>query len=623
VGNRVKSTGILAALVAVGIGAQGQEPPEPQPVFPAETELVTVDAVVLNRRGSPVTGLRASDFSLSEDGVRQEIVSFEAVQRPAPTGPVGLPVAALAPRVSSNRAAVAGSARAFLVVVDDLHMGPTETARARGAVAPLLQSTAEGDRVTLVATSGTSWWHARMPEGREGLLSIVHRLRGRAGTRDDDDALRAALEILVRALASLEGVRGRKSVLFLSGGFAYDPTFAGLFHEAVTEARRVNAAIYFVDARGLVALPPSGSREGFRSAGSPLAGSAGTASLAWDTGGFAVEDRNDLADGARAIARESSSCYLLGYVPPQRGRDGFRAIEVKVAREGVRVRARRGYYATTSRDLEGSRERALRRALDSPFDREGIPLRIAAHVFEEKTPGQARVLITTEVDVQALRLREGGGASVDALEYRLLVAHLETGSTLAGEQHIPVRPRPEARELGLRRWLPITSEAALAPGRHQARVVVAEANDRRVGSVSHEFDVPPLDGLRVSTPVLSDRLREPPGAGPELIARRTFVPAGVLHCLVEVYGATKEPASGRPAVSAALAVRRADGLLLASADATRIEPGTGGALVRTVGVPLEGAPEGSYEMVVTVEDEVGRRVVAVREAFVVDPDGEP
>jgi len=28
-------------------------------------------------------------------------------------------------------------------------------------------------------------------------------------------------------------------------------------------------------------------------------------------------------------------------------------------------------------------------------------------------------------------------------------------------------------------------------------------------------------------------------------------------------------------------------------------------------------------MVVTVEDEVGRRAVAVREAFVVDPDGEP
>jgi len=619
----MKSSGILAVLVAVGIPARGQELPQPQPVFPAETEMVTVDAVVLDRQGGPVPGLRASDFNLSEDGVRQEIVSFEAVQRPAPTGPVGPPEAALPPRVSSNRAAGAGSTRTFLVVFDDLHMEPTEAARARGAVAPLFESTAEGDRVTLVATSGTSWWHARMPDGREGLLRILQRLRGRAGTRDDDDALRGTLEVLVRALASLGGVRGRKSVLFLSGGFAYDPVFAGPFREAVTEARRVNAVIYFVDARGLVALAPSGTRRGSLNVGSPLAGSEGSASLAWDTGGFAVEGRNDLADGARAIARESSSYYLLGYVPAAGGRDGFRHIEVRVAREGARVRARRGYYATTGGDAEGSRERALRRALDSPFDLEGIPLRVAAHVFEEKTPGQARVLITTEVDVQALQLREGGGALVDALEYRLLVAHLETGSTLAGEQHLPVRLRPESRELGFQRWLPITSEAALAPGRHQARVVVAEANDGRVGSVSHEFDVPPLDGLRVSTPVLSDRLREPPGAGPELIARRTFVPSGVLHCLVEVYGAAEDPVSGRPAVSAALAVRRADGLLLASAAATRIEPGTGGVLVRTMGVPLDGAPEGSYEMVVTVEDEVGQRAVAVREAFVVDPGGEP
>lgn len=612
---------ILAALATVGVVAPGQVPPERKPVFPAETELVTVDAVVLNRQGGPVAGLRASDFSLSEDGVRQEIVSFEAVQRPAPTGPLGPLEVAPPPRVSSNRAAKAGSTRTFLVVFDDLHMGPAEAARARGAVAPLLQSAAEGDRVSLVTTSGTSWWHARMPDGREGLLGIVQRLRGRAETRDDDDALRGTLEVLVHALASLGGGRGRKSVLLVSGGFAYDPTFAGLLRQAVTEAWRVNAVIYFVDARGLVALPPSGTREGSQSVGSPLTGSAGSASLAWDTGGFAVEGSNDLADGARAIARESLSYYLLGYVPPERGRVGFRHIEVKVAREGVRVRARRGYYATASRDSEGSHESALRRALDSPFDLEGIPLRVAAHVFEEKNPGQARVLITTEVDVPALQLREGGPASADSLDYRLLVAHLETGSTLAGEQHVPVRLRPEARDFGLRTWLPITSEAALAPGRHQARVVVVDANSGRAGSVSHDFDVPSLEGLRISTPVLSDRLREAPGTGPELIARRTFAPAGVLHCRFEVYGAATDPATGHPAVSAAFAVRRADGALLAAADATRIAPGADGILARTVGVLLDRAPEGRYEMIVTVEDEIDGRTAEVREAFVVDPAG--
>ena len=132
--------------------------------------------------------------------------------------------------------------------------------------------------------------------------------------------------------------------------------------------------------------------------------------------------------------------------------------------------------------------------------------------------------------------------------------------------------------------------------------------------------MPPLEGLRISTPVLSDRLREA-GTGPELIARRTFAPAGVLHCRFEVYGAAKDPATGHPAVKAGFAVRRADGTLLAAAGATRIAPGPDGILARTVGVPLDGAPAGPYEMVVVVEDEVNGHTAEAREPFVVDPAG--
>ncbi len=684
----MKSTGIPALLVAVGIAARGQEPQGPRPVFPAETELVTVDAVVIDREGIPVRGLRAADFSLSEDGARQEIVAFEAVDRPAPAeAPGPAPVEAEPPpRVSSNRDAATRTARAFVVVFDDLHLGLPEAVRARDAVAAFLRTMVDGDRVTLVATGGTSWWHARMPEGREGLLGIVARLRGQERTtelftetmsdyeamrivrggdplvfnavvrrwraaatdflssRDDTVAGRVqaaaariyldverrnqeTLDVLVRALAALADVRGRKSVILVSGGLVHDPYLAG-FRETEAESQRANAAIYFVDARGLVALgadftaearAPADLQDMSLALGAVSAGSEGSESLAADTGGFSVKNRNDLRDGVRTIVRESSSYYLLGYVPPARQRDGFRRIEVKVAREGVRVRARRGYYPTASRDRRPSLDRALQRALDSPFDIEGIPLRVTAYVFEEKAPGQARVLITTEVDVRTLELREEGGSFVDTLEYRLVAAHRETGALHRGEQRVAVNLRPEARERRFRTWLPITSEATLAPGRYQARVVVADANGGRAGSVSHDFDVPPLEGLRISTPVLSDRLREPPGEGPDLVARRTFAPAGVLHCRFEVYGASKATATGRPAVNAGFAVRRADGALLARADATRIAPGPGGILARTVGVPLDGAPEGRYEMTVVVEDETNGRTVEVREPFVVDP----
>jgi len=680
----------LAVLATVGFTAPGQEPPERRPVFPAETELVTVDAVVIDREGVPVTGLRVSDFSLSEDGVRQEIVAFEAVDRPAPAeAPGPAPVeAAPPPRVSSNRAAQTRTARAFVVVFDDLHLGVAEAVRAREAVAAFLKSAADGDWVTLVATSGTSWWHARMPAGKEGLLRILARLTGRARTAElttepisDYEAMRIVrdgdplvlghvarrwhaaatdvlsdrevgsrvldtaariyldverrnqetLETLVRAIASLADVRGRKSVILVSGGLVHDPHLAG-FREVVAESRRANAALYFVDARGLTALGPDFTAEARAptdlqdmslALGALSVGSEGSESLAADTGGFSVRNRNDLATGIRAIARESSTYYLLGYAPPERRRDHFRRIEVKVAREGVRVRARKGYYATVAdrKARRGSLDAALRRALDSPFDLEGIPLRTTAHVFGQKAPGQGRVLITTEVDVRALELREEGGSSVDTLEYRLVAAHRETGALHGGDQRVSLRLRPEARERLLRTWLPITSEAALPPGRYQARIVVRDTNRGLVGSVSHDFEVPPLEGLRISTPVLSDRLREAPGTGPELIARRTFAPAGVLHCRFEVYGAAKDPATGGPAVSAGFTVRRADGTLLAAAGATRIAPGSDGILARTVGVPLDGAPRGPYEMIVVVEDELNGHTAEVREPFVVDPAG--
>ncbi len=64
---------ILAALVTSPRASGAQTP-----TFPSQVELVTVDAIVLGEKGRPVRGLTREDFTLSEDGKLQEIVSFEA-----------------------------------------------------------------------------------------------------------------------------------------------------------------------------------------------------------------------------------------------------------------------------------------------------------------------------------------------------------------------------------------------------------------------------------------------------------------------------------------------------------------------------------------------------------------
>src|SRR5690349_11980408 len=87
-----------AALASVTLAAFAQAQ---SASFPAGTELVTVDAVVLDGHGQPVTGLTAADFTLLEDGHAQSITAFEAVDRPA-AAPATAAVESAPPRTSSN-----------------------------------------------------------------------------------------------------------------------------------------------------------------------------------------------------------------------------------------------------------------------------------------------------------------------------------------------------------------------------------------------------------------------------------------------------------------------------------------------------------------------------------------
>jgi VWFA-related protein len=700
----MKRSVLSVALVLLFTTAATPQAPGPKPSFPAQTEVVTVDVVVTDRAGAPVVDLRREDFTVSEDGVPQEIVAFDAIHRPAP-GPSapGAPPAPPEPRTSTNRELPARAASSYVVVFDELHLAPDEAARGREAVAEFLKTgVADEDRVAIVGTAEGTRWTARMPEGRDALLQVAARFQGRllgdvvrdamteyeamridrerdplvtdqvmrrfletgqihrdtrlpgdntdtsdpVGWRQDVQAraaqvyaraaarLEQTLGIVERSLAALAESPGRKSLVLVSGGLIQD-TRLGVFRRVETEARRANAAIYFLDARGLVAAPaalqgdvgvPTDTVD--VSAGVGLNESRdrseGSEALAVDTGGFVIRNRNDLASGLDRIGRESRSYYLLGYPPTNRTADGrFRRIEVKVARPGVTVRARRGYYAPgkdAKKEGGETRDAAIQRALDAPFDLAEVPLRALTYVLGEGEPGKAAVLVTAEADVHGLAFAERGGTARDTLQALLLVARRDTGEYTRFDQQFEMSFKPETRARYERTWFPITRELKLAPGPYQVKIVARDANSGRVGSLTHDFDVPAPAGLRVSTPILSDRLRdEPSGAKvPEPTARRRFAPAGLLHCRFEVYGAAKEPQTGQPNVTAGLSIRRGDGRILAAMPETPLKPGPDGALGRSLGIPLDGAPPGSYELIVLVTDVAAGRTAEVREPFVIE-----
>src|SRR5207247_876107 len=175
--------------------------------------------------------------------------------------------------------------------------------------------------------------------------------------------IRSVLSAVERLSRGLAGSRGRKSILIFSNGFLND-TNQGGFDRAIDASQRGNTAVYFIDVKGLAGLSmygadqptaPSTGDVGLISMEEAFLETAGTESLAENTGGASIRNTNDLLGGLQRVAEESAVYYLLGYQPEKSPDGKWHKLTVKVSRPGVTVRARRGYQATPPGALEASR----------------------------------------------------------------------------------------------------------------------------------------------------------------------------------------------------------------------------------------------------------------------------
>jgi VWFA-related protein len=691
---------LLPLLAAAQTPPPSPTPPEP-PRFPAAVELVVVDVVATDGKGMPVTDLSREDFVVREDGRPQHVSSFEAVRVPAAAAPpppgrvsANTPAPAQAARTYvlvfddlnltpflAQRAKAAGSRFLQAGVRDGdqvlllstagsawwsarMPAGRDELAwildRLEGRLAP---DTAP-DRITpweamrihlyrdlqIAARVGRRLerYGAILPAGPgTGTLADEYRFnfenpvlvaRAQAVYLASVSRNRLTLEVLERALDALALGRGRKSVVLVSEGFFHDPNMPE-FKGVLEAARRANAALYFLDARGLSGLPLAASAE-FGQALEPrdlgaaftedLEASEGTELLASESGGFSVKNANDLGKGFDRIAAESASYYLLGYRSDNAARDGrFRRIAVETRRKGVRLRARTGYYAPAAE--EGAAAQPTRRgdpqleaALNSPFDQPGIPLRASAFVFEETLLGKAKVVLVAELDVRGLALREAEGRLAGELDTLVVVAQRETGEFHRQDQKLELKLLPDAREKLGRDWYAMTRDLDLAPGRYQARIVVREPGSGRVGALSHDFEVGALGALRLSTPVLGDALHQgEAGRHPVMTLRRAFAPDAALYGEYQVYGAAKDPGTGLPRVASGFELRRSNGEVLMRVAPTAMRPTSLGGLSRIVVAPLAGAVPGDYELVLRLRDEAAGAELEAREPFAVEAPARP
>jgi VWFA-related protein len=699
------------------------QPPPAVPVFGSEVQLITVDAVVLDKKHHPVAGLTKDDFVVTEDGKPVEIVSFEAFAQPE-SEPEAPETVAFSP-VATNVKRASASGRAFAVLVDDVNTAPQRSEDAKRAVRSFLETGVRaGDEVVVGTTSGDVWWTGRIPESREDLVSALDRLRGKyeesftfndmteyeafrianyedtpsmtestapppqilsgrapsatneplpqgmGGVRErvrkrfenqmlcqgsacepqvharamQIDAARrgrvnATLTGVARGLEALRGIHGRKSLLLFSDGFITDAADRRT-REVVALSREANTAVYFLDIRGLTAMPGSGtgtaadpgpginvpmetvlSDRGAANFEENVLAATGSEGLASDTGGFTVRNTNDFGGGAGRIADESRVFYLLGFNAPEgKPPTSWRKLKVTARRDGLEVRARKGYTLAVAtpvpkkpkkRDEPREPDPVVMHAVDSPHDATALPLRARVYVLE---PGkkETKVLVAAEFDTRGLPETRHRPRR---LEMSAVVRMRDAPLEYRYDQLVELGSEDEKADTP---WRSVVRDFGLPPGVGSARVVLRDPDTGAVGSVSTRFEVPAPDLLRLSTPILSSRV-EPAGQKgarpqPAISVDREFPAGGGLYCQFEVVGARKGE-DGKPKVTAGVSIWTNDGGRVRESPASPVAADANGRTVRLVGIDLTGLPEGAYDMVLEVQDEIAGTRVRQREPF--------
>src|SRR5579863_4678670 len=107
----VVHVGLLLLFAGGLVTAQQPSPPPKDPglVLHVTTRMVLVDALVLDKEGRPVKGLKPNDFTVTEDGVRQSVASFSehsSDSEHSSNHTSAAPPPVLPPHVTTNRPAV-------------------------------------------------------------------------------------------------------------------------------------------------------------------------------------------------------------------------------------------------------------------------------------------------------------------------------------------------------------------------------------------------------------------------------------------------------------------------------------------------------------------------------------
>lgn len=354
---RTRSVGaaLIAAATSVGlVTISAQQPPKDDQTFRFRTgvELINVTATVTDIDGRFVPGLRREDFRVFEDGVEQSITHFDAERVPVSLGiTLDTSGSMVGEKIESAR-------RALDRFLFDLLGRNDEMFLYRFDNSPVLVEGWTTDRGRLSAQlrriyprGGTAMYDS-VAEAIPLAQSGRHRKRALVIISDGNDT-NSTTEV-----PELKRLIRESEVLVYAVGIDSTGTgqMGGMTMPPPRAPRRPIPLPFPIPGRPPGGMPPSrpyppgGGRGVVRSGSDDPVNVAALRALTDESGGRTeiVRSARDLDPATAGIANELSRQYYLGYPATGKNDGRWHTIEVRVRHANYRVRARRGYIASTS-----------------------------------------------------------------------------------------------------------------------------------------------------------------------------------------------------------------------------------------------------------------------------------
>jgi len=546
---------IFLALAAVSAQQPQQPQQSSQATFSVTRQLVVETVSVHDKNGKPIEGLTAKDFTVTEDGVPQEIKFFD-YQKLDESAPPLTPTVVWEPiRTKLTHTQIApeptGSVkyhdRRLLVLYFDMTAMPVPD-QLRAITAAQKFVTTQVTAADLVAImefdSGAVQVLEDFTDDRARLLNTLHILAVGEGEGNEENANDASsadtgaafgqddsefnifntdrqLSALQTAAKMLARVNEKKSLVYFASGLRLN----GLdnqaqLHATINEAIRAGVTMFSIDARGLVALPPMGDATQGSSGGSGMyTGRSALAmqtnfqqsqdnlwTLAKDTGGKALLDYNDLTKGMVEAQKSITSYYILGYYTSNDKPDGkYRRIKITLNNGlAANLDFRQGYFANkqfakfTAADKERQLEDAL--MLADPITELTIAMEID---YFQLNRAEYFVPVAVKIPGRELALARRGGAEHTLIDFIGEIKD-EFGTTVSNvRDKVDVKlSGATAAELAKR---PIQYETGFTvlPGKYVIKFLARDAETGRIGTYQATFVIPNLNKEEKRIPISS------------------------------------------------------------------------------------------------------------------------